>query len=665
MRGEGITRSCRSLLERCHAHPLVSVPYPFGLFAVLRCDSYDTFFPHGSVHCHAFRGALRCSTRHVTCRAPSFLPISPAHSCYPRGATSRRLMVHAARSISSSSSSLSSSTSISSSPPSLTITPWSVESPVAKRMDYSRVREVFKTQDVNETTLEQLASVIAHSMEYNTPLPTTLSSSSSPSLSTLHPFFSRGVVFAHRDFDKALSRLMLHRTTTSSTATHSTSATRVSHPPSCESSSDTTLSHPSTSPAPAYLYTGRGPSSAAMHLGHAIPFTLTCYLQRALRLPVVIQITDDEKYLFRNLSFSDSEGEKRIRDNIKDIIAFGFDPRRTFIFRNTSYMGQLYPTVLALQRAMTAGAVRHTLGLRDDDNIGKFAFAATQAAPCFATCFPGILYPTRPTTPPLSFSLPQCVVPSAVDQDPFFVLARHATRRLPPSLLYRSLPWLASAPLSTGGAVGSASPLFPPPATLYTTFLPSLRGPSSKMSSSSLHAAKDNISMTDPVAVVKRKLRKAFSGGAPTLAAMQQGKVSPPSPDRCPTSSTTPTPPPAATSANSQGHTGEAPFPLSLAAACPSASATLESGKAAHIRGGRGVDLEADVAYQLLGFFVREEKVWREIGRRYECGEIHSGDVKALCALTLEKEVLAEWQARRALVSDADVEEFCSVRPIW
>jgi tryptophanyl-tRNA synthetase len=45
---------------------------------------------------------------------------------------------------------------------------------------------------------------------------------------------------------------------------------------------------------PFYLYTGRGPSSDAMHMGHMIPFTFTKWLQDAFNVPLVIQITDDE-----------------------------------------------------------------------------------------------------------------------------------------------------------------------------------------------------------------------------------------------------------------------------------------------------------------------------------------------------------------------------------
>ena len=40
---------------------------------------------------------------------------------------------------------------------------------------------------------------------------------------------------------------------------------------------------------PMYLYTGRGPSSEALHLGHLVPFMFTKYLQDAFRCPLVVQ----------------------------------------------------------------------------------------------------------------------------------------------------------------------------------------------------------------------------------------------------------------------------------------------------------------------------------------------------------------------------------------
>lgn len=37
-----------------------------------------------------------------------------------------------------------------------------------------------------------------------------------------------------------------------------------------------------------YLYTGRGPSAEALHMGHAIPFIMNKYLQDAFDVPLVI-----------------------------------------------------------------------------------------------------------------------------------------------------------------------------------------------------------------------------------------------------------------------------------------------------------------------------------------------------------------------------------------
>lgn len=42
---------------------------------------------------------------------------------------------------------------------------------------------------------------------------------------------------------------------------------------------------------PFYLYTGRGPSSDSMHLGHMIPFVFTQWLQDVFDCPLVVQLT--------------------------------------------------------------------------------------------------------------------------------------------------------------------------------------------------------------------------------------------------------------------------------------------------------------------------------------------------------------------------------------
>ena len=61
-------------------------------------------------------------------------------------------------------------------------------------------------------------------------------------------------------------------------------------------------------------------------------------------------MSDDEKYFHQKTQ----EGEKQIEldkftklsyENVKDILAVGFDKERTFIFNNSEYMGTMYPNV--------------------------------------------------------------------------------------------------------------------------------------------------------------------------------------------------------------------------------------------------------------------------------------------------------------------------------
>lgn len=116
-----------------------------------------------------------------------------------------------------------------------------------------------------------------------------------------------------------------------------------------------------------YLYTGRGPSSESLHLGHSIPFIFTKYLQDAFDVPLVIQITDDEKF-FHKQELTLEKTYEMGKSNIKDIIAFGFDPKKTFIFSDVDYISTLYPNVCKMQRALTLNNVKGVFGFNDSDN---------------------------------------------------------------------------------------------------------------------------------------------------------------------------------------------------------------------------------------------------------------------------------------------------------
>lgn len=61
------------------------------------------------------------------------------------------------------------------------------------------------------------------------------------------------------------------------------------------------------------------------------------WLQEIFDVPLVIQLTDDEKFLWKDLTLENAK--KLARENTKDIIACGFDVEKTFIFSNLTYMG--------------------------------------------------------------------------------------------------------------------------------------------------------------------------------------------------------------------------------------------------------------------------------------------------------------------------------------
>lgn len=61
------------------------------------------------------------------------------------------------------------------------------------------------------------------------------------------------------------------------------------------------------------------------------------WLQEVFNVPLVIQLTDDEKYLWKDLKLE--EAQKLAFENAKDIIACGFDKKNTFIFSDLQFIG--------------------------------------------------------------------------------------------------------------------------------------------------------------------------------------------------------------------------------------------------------------------------------------------------------------------------------------
>ncbi|KAH9170780.1 tryptophanyl-tRNA synthetase [Lactarius sanguifluus] len=303
------------------------------------------------------------------------------------------------------------------------VTPWDVQGSVSGdgqqlAIDYDKLIDQFGTRRIDAAVLERFERLTGHKP---------------------HILLRRGMFFSHRDFNIILDRYEKGK--------------------------------------PFFLYTGRGPSSDSMHLGHMIPFVFTKWLQDVFDVPLVIQLTDDEKFLFKHELKPEQTHDFALK-NAKDIIGVGFKLERTFIFSDYDYVGgPFYKNVSKISRQITLSQAKATFGFGDSDNIGKIHFAAIQAAPSFSNSFPHIFGTTS--------DIP-CLIPCAIDQDPYFRLTRDVAQKLK----------------------------YPKPTLLHAKFFPALQGPQTKMSASDVNSS---IYMSDTPNQIKNKInRHGFSGGRET-----------------------------------------------------------------------------------------------------------------------------------------------------
>lgn len=223
-----------------------------------------------------------------------------------------------------------------------------------------------------------------------------------------------------------------------------------------------------------YLYTGRAPSGP-VHMGHLIPWIFCKWLQDKFNATLLFQIPDEEKFLFNeNLTFEDTH--KWAYENILDIIALGFDPKKTKIFLDTEYANVMYKHACRVAKKITLSTAKSTFGFTDSNNLGEVFYTSMQSVPAF---LPSIME-NKPT---------YCLIPCAIDQQPHFFM----TNDVAPKLGY------------------------PKTATILCRFLPGLQGMhrEGKMSSS---IENTTIFTTDKPEQVTEKINKfAFSGGRETI----------------------------------------------------------------------------------------------------------------------------------------------------
>merc|ERR1712232_725389 len=288
----------------------------------------------------------------------------------------------------------------------------------------------------------------------------------------------------------------------------------------------------------------------------------------------VIQMTDDEKFLWKG-HWDPEAGDNLMHyrhlttENVKDIIACGFDKKKTFIFSDLEYVGHMYPNICRIWKAITYNTARSAFGFQGDSNIGQSGFPAIQTAPSF----------------PSSFHVPLggrdkmcCLIPCAIDQDPYFRITRDIAHKLVPT----------------------DHPLKGKPALIHSKFFPPLQGACGKMSASDTSSA---VFLTDTAEQIQEKIMKyCFSGGRVTAKEQRE----------------------------------------------------------------KGADLEVDVAYQWLRFFLHDDELLDRIGREYGTGQgdyWNTGSVKTKLIEELQN-IVAAHQKVREKVTDAEVAEWMVVRPL-
>lgn len=274
------------------------------------------------------------------------------------------------------------------------VTPWKVETD--KEIDYENLIKKFGTEKISDELLMKFERVTGKK---------------------IHPWLKRGIFFSHRSLDTFLTAYEQKK--------------------------------------PVFLYTGRGPTSESMHIGHTIPFMFTKYLQDTFDCPLVIQIADDEKTYFKKMDFN--EVYKLGIENSKDIIAFGFNPKKTFIFSNRDYrvkQCQEYELFASdVIGNVSQKSIQKIFGLDESASMGMFMWPIYQSIAAFSKAFPHI-FNGEPA---------HCLVAYAIDQDPYFRLARDIAndQRLekPSSIMSCFLDPL-TGPGKMSSSVGQDSTLF-------------------------------------------------------------------------------------------------------------------------------------------------------------------------------------------------------------
>src|ERR687887_834684 len=281
---------------------------------------------------------------------------------------------------------------------------------VEGEVDYNKLIEKFGTQPITKEIIEKFKKITGE----------------------IHPMLKLRYFFSHRDFDWILNKY--------------------------ENGEEF------------YLYTGRGPSGM-VHMGHLMPWIFTKYLQDKFGSKLLFQLTDDEKLLYSQ-DRTIEEIKQYTYENLLDIIAVGFDSKKTKVIIDTKHIHHLYPIATEIAKRITFSTAKAVFGFSNSTNIGLIGFPPIQAVPCF---LPSII----------EGKLTPVLIPAAIDQDPYWRMTRDVAERMG---YYK-------------------------PAQIHSKFLPGI-GISGKMSSSKPETA---LFTSDEPETIEKKISAAYTAGLTTV----------------------------------------------------------------------------------------------------------------------------------------------------
>jgi tryptophanyl-tRNA synthetase len=208
-------------------------------------------------------------------------------------------------------------------------------------------------------------------------------------------------------------------------------------------------------------------ASGTLHLGHKVVFDTNLYFQKKFGIPVYIPISDDESYVSGKVK-TQEEGKENAIKLAKEMIAYGFDPKKTYFIIDNIYTN-IYNLAFKLSTKINYSEIKAAYGYKPEENIGLHFYPTVQSA--------HVLFPNEHA------GIKNILVPIGPDEDAHLRISRDIAARAG----------------------------YDKVAVVHLTFMPGLDGEKASKSK------KNAIHLNDDEKTLKKACNKALSGGRETI----------------------------------------------------------------------------------------------------------------------------------------------------